>query len=77
MRTLDQLQHGEEGFIRSILAKGALAQRLLALGLLPGIHVKVLAVAPFGDPITVQAGAFQISLRRSEAGAIEIDGAVA
>ncbi len=74
VRTLDQLGRGEQAAIRAIHAAGPLGQRLFSLGLLPGTTVKVIQVAPLGDPVTVQTSGFQVSLRKSEARFIEIEG---
>lgn len=74
MRTLDQLGRGEQSAIRAIHAEGPLGQRLYSLGLLPGAPVRIVQVAPLGDPLTVQVSGFQVSLRRAEARSIEIDG---
>jgi len=43
--------------IQAIGGDRGVAQRLFALGLLPGTALKVVRLAPLGDPITVQAGA--------------------
>lgn len=50
-----------------------LQSRLYALGLYPGIEVEVLRFAPVGDPIQVRAGSTLLSIRKSEASAIEVE----
>jgi Fe2+ transport system protein FeoA len=50
----------------------ALARRLYAMGFLPGSPVRVVQVAPFGDPITVELDGWRVSLRRSEARLLEV-----
>jgi ferrous iron transport protein A len=49
-----------------------LAKRLLSMGFLPGTPVRVVQVAPFGDPITVDLDGWRVSLRRSEASLLEV-----
>ena len=48
-------------------------QRLMAMGLLPGAEVKVIRVAPLGDPIVLQTRGFQVSLRKAEAQGLAIE----
>lgn len=48
-------------------------QRLLAMGLLPGTEVKVVAVAPLGDPVEIQFSGMRLSLRRADAAAVWVD----
>ncbi|MBI1373187.1 MAG: ferrous iron transport protein A [Phycisphaera sp.] len=45
----------------------ACVQRLMAMGLTPGTPVKVVRVAPLGDPIILEAPGFKLSLRKHEA----------
>ena len=73
MTTLNLLQPGEGGRIVDITAERAVTQRLMAMGLLPGRNVKVIRLAPLGDPITVQLDGTQVSLRKSEARTIAVE----
>jgi len=41
--------------------------RLLEMGFVPGTSVKVVKVAPLGDPLEIQLRGYHISLRRLEA----------
>lgn len=50
-----------------------LSLKLMEIGMLPGTEVKLIAVAPFGDPISVELESAIISLRKSEAGAVRIE----
>ena len=73
MTTLSELSVGESGRVKSIPAESAVNQRLMNLGLLPGMMVKIVQVAPLGDPIAIEFTGQRISIRRSEAALIEID----
>lgn len=70
--TLSELELNRDGNIVSVGGRGALAQRLLAMGFLPGAAVRVVQVAPFGDPITVELDGWRVSLRRAEAAALTV-----
>jgi Fe2+ transport system protein FeoA len=42
------------------------------MGLVPGIEVKVITRAPFGDPLQIEVRGGQWSIRRNEAAQIEV-----
>ena len=46
--------------------------RLMSLGMTPGTEFIVQHVAPLGDPIEIRLRGFHLSLRRHEAGVIEV-----
>jgi len=70
--TVKDLELNQTGDIVEVTGDGALAQRLLAMGFLPGSTVRVVQVAPFGDPITVEVDGWRVSLRLSEAGSLKV-----
>lgn len=43
---------------------GAFRQKLLAMGLIPGVTLKVLRIAPLGDPIQIAVRGYTLSLRK-------------
>jgi Fe2+ transport system protein FeoA len=51
----------------------AFRRRLLEMGLVPGTEVKVVTVAPFGDPLRIEVRGGQWSIRRNEAAQIAVD----
>ncbi len=61
--------------IAAVAGNSSLAQRLMAMGFLPGARVRVVNVAPFGDPITVELEGWRVSMRRSEAASVAVEGA--
>ena len=71
--TLDQLKPGQHAVITKVVEDGALAQRLMALGLLEGTPVGMLRRALGGDPLEIDVKGYALSLRRNEARRIEID----
>lgn len=73
MRNLSELSIGATAKVKSIPAENAVNQRLMNLGLLPGMAVKVVQIAPLGDPIAIEFSRQQISIRRAEAAVIEIE----
>lgn len=65
--TLADLAPGESGMVVGIDSRGILGQRLVDMGLYPGVEAKVLRRAPLGDPIEVDAEGTLVNLRREEA----------
>jgi ferrous iron transport protein A len=57
----------------SIGAVGALKRRLMDMGLVPGEAVRVIKVAPLGDPIEVTVKSYNLSLRKQEAEGIAVE----
>ena len=68
--SLDTLSPGQKGTVVRIGGTGAVRQRLLDMGLLPGTVVSVERTAPTGDPIWVDVGGDKIALRKKEAAAV-------
>jgi ferrous iron transport protein A len=70
---LHELALGTPATIITILGSDNITQRLLELGLLDGDTLEVIAVAPLGDPIEIQARHGCLSLRKSEAARILVE----
>jgi ferrous iron transport protein A len=70
---LAQLKPGEQGRITAMGAIGPLKRRLMDMGVLVGETVKVVKVAPMGDPIEVFIKSYNLSLRKQEAEGIAVE----
>ncbi len=71
--TLKDLKPGQEGTVISIGEKGPVRRRIMDMGVTPGTQVKVIKVAPLGDPIEINIRGYELSLRKTEASQIEIE----
>lgn len=58
--------------VREVSGNRTFRRRLLEMGLVPGVEVRVVAVAPLGDPIQIEVRGGQWSIRRGEAAQIEV-----
>jgi len=65
--TLDTLCSGTKAEILRVGASGEIRRRLLDMGVVKGTHIKVVRVAPLGDPIEIHIKGFNLSLRKEEA----------
>jgi len=63
---------GQSATVRDVAGSRAFRRRLLEMGLVPGISVKVVTVAPLGDPIQIEVRGGQWSIRRGEAAQIAV-----
>ena len=71
--TLDKLPLGQEAVITAVGGEGALRCRLRDMGLFPTTRVRVEKVAPLGDPLELRVRGYSLSLRKEDAGTIEVE----
>lgn len=70
--TLTELPVGQEARVISVGGEGRVGRRLLEMGVLPGISLRVVKKAPFGDPMLVRLRGYSLAMRRAEADTIEV-----
>ena len=68
--SLDKLKVGQSGTVVKVSGQGPIKQRLMDMGLVPGSEVKVVRVAPLGDPVELKLKGYNLSVRRNEAKSI-------
>lgn len=69
---LSELSIGQTASIGDISGERSFRRRLLELGLLPGTTVRLLRIAPLGDPIELLVRDTCLSIRKQEAAQIEV-----
>jgi Fe2+ transport system protein FeoA len=72
--TLADLKIGESRTVISVSGEERISRRLMEMGVIPGVSVRMVKAAPFGDPLEIKVRGYSLALRRNEAQAIEIDG---
>lgn len=70
--SLSELRRGERARVEPDASGQPVAQRLLAMGLLPGTEVTVIQVAPLGDPVEVEFRGLRLILRKADAAAVRV-----
>ena len=70
--TLDQIAVGSEAIITKVGGEGELRLRLLDMGLIPKTKVTVRKMAPMGDPIEIWLRGYELTIRKEDAGKIEV-----
>lgn len=71
--TLRELPIGKSAFVKSVGGKGSLRQHFLDMGVIPGVEVKLMKLAPMGDPMELMLHGYELTLRLDDAAKIEID----
>ena len=70
--TLETLRPGQSARIEAVGGDGALRQHFLDMGVIPGATVRVMKLAPLGDPMELRIHGYELTLRLSDAAKIEI-----
>ena len=53
--------------------EGAVKRRIMDMGITRGVEVYIRKVAPLGDPVEVTVRGYELSLRKADAGMIEVE----
>jgi len=72
MPSLADLPLGHFARVTGVEGSRAFRRRLLEMGLVPGTTIRVVTVAPLGDPLQIEVRGGQWSLRRNEAAHIAV-----
>jgi ferrous iron transport protein A len=73
-RRLADLTPGESGKVSRVGGVAEVRHRLLEMGLTSGTPVRLVRVAPLGDPIELHVRGYRLSLRKAEAARVYIEG---
>ena len=65
--SLADLRPGQAAEIVSIDCDRRISRRLMEMGLLPGTRVRLIRLAPLGDPLELRLRGYALSVRRAEA----------
>ena len=64
---------GSTAKVKKITGAGPLRRRIMDMGITKGVDVYVCKVAPLGDPIELAVRGYELSIRKDEAEAIEVE----
>ena len=73
MKTLRDAKIGETVKVVKLHGEGAVKRRIMDMELTKGVEVYVRKVAPLGDPVEVTVRGYELSLRKEDAGMIEVE----
>ena len=72
--TLKELPAGESARVIGVRGDSPISKRLMEMGVVPGVAIRVVKSAPFGDPMEIRVLGYNLAIRRNEAASIEIEG---
>lgn len=70
---LSELNKGQSGRISKLSCSGSLKSKLIDMGVLNGVRIQVLRIAPLGDPIEILVKQYKLSLRKKDAEGIIVE----
>lgn len=70
--TLTELPKGKNARVVSVNGASRVSRRLMEMGVIPGVGIEVIKMAPFGDPIEIRVRGYSLAMRKSEADGIEV-----
>ena len=70
---IKDLEIGKSAKITKVGGEGALRQHFLDMGVIPGVSVTVVKLAPMGDPMELRIHGYELTLRLADAEKILID----
>lgn len=71
--TLREAKVGDTVKVVRIGGGGQVKRRVMDMGLTKGTEVSVRKIAPLGDPIELTVRGYELSIRKDEASAIEVE----
>lgn len=72
MNSLASLKVGDSAQVAAIDGDDEISLRLMEMGLVPGVLLKLIGVAPLGDPLELELRGYRLSLRQSEARRVRV-----
>ncbi len=72
MVSLDDVPVGSTVRVHDVNGADPVSIRLLEMGLTPGIEIRLVGRAPFGDPLELEVRGYRLSIRRQEAARVSI-----
>ena len=70
---LCELGVGHRARVRAVDGTDEVTMRLLEMGLTPGVDVRLIGIAPLGDPLELELRGYRLSIRRAEAALVELE----
>ena len=70
--SLAYLPIGTEAKVSAVNGNNAITRRLMEMGVVPGVAIRVVKTAPFGCPIEIRVRGYNLALRRAEAESISV-----
>ena len=69
---LREVPVGQTARVLKLRGEGAVKRRIMDMGITKGVEIKVVKIAPLGDPMELNVRGYELSIRKSEAESIEV-----
>ena len=69
---LSDAKAGKEYEVVKVEGPKFLKRRIMDMGILPGVKIKVVRVAPLGDPMDIIVKGYNLSIRKNEASIVVV-----
>jgi ferrous iron transport protein A len=73
MTSLAELKEGQSAKVVQVTGDGAVSQRIMEMGITPGVSIRFIGSAPLGDPLEYEVRGYRLCMRRTEAEQIEVN----
>ena len=73
MKTLKDVRIGETVRVTKVGGEGALKRRIMDMGITKGVSIKVMKVAPLGDPVEITVRGYELTLRKDDCAKLEVE----
>ena len=70
--TLNEVPVGGVCTVAKLNGTGKLRRRIMDMGITKGVEIKVVKIAPLGDPMELNVRGYELSIRKNEAESIEV-----
>lgn len=70
--TLNEVPVGGVCTVTKLNGTGKLRRRIMDMGITKGVEIKVVKIAPLGDPMELNVRGYELSIRKNEAEIIEV-----
>ena len=70
--SLAHLPAGAHARVLAVTGTGAVARRLMEMGIVPGARIRMIKSAPLGDPLEVRVRGYHLAVRKAEAQTITV-----
>jgi ferrous iron transport protein A len=72
MTTLAAMTAGDHALVEKIAGEDEISLRLMEMGVVPGTQLRLIGMAPLGDPLEIELRGYRLSLRKIEAERVEV-----
>ena len=73
MKTLRDVKVGGTAIVARLHGEGAVKRRIMDMGITKGVELHIRKVAPLGDPMELSVRGYELSVRKADAGMIEVE----